>query len=122
MISKESYDALLRFVNPVETEELSKREQLLLDAGFIEPCATDVDFGEGYFQIFDSAYRITETGMDELRAFEKKSDEDAKQEKQRRFGNKLSVLNLLIPLITFIIGLLCEHYAGIVAFLTDLFH
>lgn len=36
-------------------------------------------------------------------------EQQAKNERQQRFDNKISVLSVLIPLITFIIGVLIEH-------------
>lgn len=47
--------------------------------------------------------------------------DEAKQEKQQRFENKIAIANLLVPLVTYILGILTEHYAGILDFLVRLF-
>ena len=45
--------------------------------------------------------------------------QNAKQEKQQRFENKIAVANLLVPFITFILGILTEHF-GIIELLIEL--
>lgn len=47
--------------------------------------------------------------------------DEAKQEKQQRFENKIAIANLLVPLITYILGILTEHYAGIMNFFLRMF-
>lgn len=47
--------------------------------------------------------------------------QQAKNERQQRFDNKISVLSVLVPLITFLIGILLEHWVGLVDFLISLF-
>lgn len=47
--------------------------------------------------------------------------DEAKQEKQQRFENKIAIANLLVPLITYILGIITEHYAGIMNFFLRLF-
>lgn len=47
--------------------------------------------------------------------------EEAKQEKQQRFENKIAIANLLIPLVTFVLGVLAEHYVGILNWILSLF-
>lgn len=51
----------------------------------------------------------------------KMARDEAKQEKQQRFENKIAIANLLIPLITFILGLVAEHYSGMLEFFLKLF-
>lgn len=45
--------------------------------------------------------------------------QNAKQEKQQRFENKIAVANVLVPIITFILGILTEHF-GIIEVLIEL--
>ena len=47
--------------------------------------------------------------------------DEAKQEKQQRFENKVAIANLLVPLVTYIFGILTEHYTGVLEFLIRLF-
>lgn len=53
--------------------------------------------------------------------FEKVHDQESKSERQQRFQNKVSVAQVLVPAITFILGLLVEHFAGVIEFALDLF-
>ena len=57
----------------------------------------------------------------ELQESEKEANENAKKERQQRFDNKVAIANLLVPIITFILGIFAEHYVGIVAFITGFF-
>lgn len=59
-------------------------------------------------------------GSDALEAKEKEMGQEAKDEKQRRFQNQVSVANVLVPLISFVLGLVVEHYAGIIRLLSTL--
>lgn len=59
--------------------------------------------------------------MKESQEAAKEARDEAKQEKQQRFENKLAIANLLIPFITFILGLLAEHYSGMLEFFLKLF-
>lgn len=68
-----------------------------------------------------NVYVITVAGFDALAEFEHGTEQKAKDEKQRRFQNKVSIASILVPLITFIIGLVVEHYAGIITFIAELF-
>lgn len=58
----------------------------------------------------------------ELQKAQKIARDEAKQERQQRFENKIAIANLLIPLITYILGILTEHYAGIIDFFLQLFN
>lgn len=62
-----------------------------------------------------------EQQMKESQEAAKEARDEAKQEKQQRFENKIAIANLLVPLITYIFGLLTEHYAGIFGFFLKLF-
>ena len=46
----------------------------------------------------------------------------AEDKAQQRFENKISVLNLLIPLVTFALGVVVEHYVSIVDWFFAIFH
>ena len=67
-------------------------------------------------------WKITGAGEAALSEFEEERQKEAKNERQRRFQNKISVLNMLVPLVTFFLGLVVEHFAGLLDFLASLFH
>lgn len=64
---------------------------------------------------------ITTLGNDELSAFEKSCQEYTDKKRQQRFDNKIAIASVLIPLITFILGLFVEHWAGIAQWFLSLF-
>ncbi len=67
----------------------------------------------GQFQAPDT-WIITSAGQDALLEFEQERDKQTEQKRQQRFQNQVSIAQVLVPLITFILGLVVEHYAGLV--------
>jgi len=67
-------------------------------------------------------YHVTHKGWHYHSQLEQMRHQQAQQERQQRFENKVSVLSLLIPLITFLGGLLLEYHVGIISFIGGLFH
>ena len=71
-----------------------------------------------------STVSLTDKGISLLLQLEHDLDEkhknQAKEERQQRFQNKVSVASVLIPLVTFIFGLIVEHRAGLIEFLASL--
>lgn len=64
-------------------------------------------------------WTITPAGEDALSEFEKARRKESEDKRQQRFQNQISVAQVLVPLITFILGLIVEHYAGLVSGLTE---
>lgn len=60
-------------------------------------------------------------GAETYELLQEEREQATKQESQQRFNNKISVANLLIPFIIFILGLLAEHFVGFVSFLISVF-
>lgn len=46
--------------------------------------------------------------------------EQAEQKAQQRFQNKISVLQVLVPAVTFVLGLIVEHFTGLIGTLAKL--
>lgn len=72
---------------------------------------------------------LTERGKAELQTChnmrkqtENEAQEKANSKRQQRFQNKIAVAQVLVPAVTFIIGLLVEHFAGLVRWFVSLFH
>lgn len=57
----------------------------------------------------------------ESKEAEQKARNEAKQEKQQRFENKIAIANLLVPIVTYLLGILTEHFAGIVELIVQFF-
>ena len=64
---------------------------------------------------------LTSKGIKRLDELYKEADKESKQERQQRFDNKVSVASVLVPLITFVLGLLVEHYTDLVSLLISFF-
>ena len=66
-------------------------------------------------------YKLTSSGVAAYKQLKQERNQDSEKKRQQRFDNKISIASILIKLITFILGLLVEHYAGLVEFLIKLF-
>ena len=66
-------------------------------------------------------WKITVLGEEALLEFEEQRDKDAKAERQQRFENKISIASVLVPAVTFILGLLVEHFSGIISIALSVF-
>lgn len=58
-------------------------------------------------------FYATQKGLAKLKQLEDDAHKDSEDKRQQRFENKISVLNVLVPLITFFVGILVEHFSGI---------
>ena len=70
----------------------------------------------------DPIHQITQKGRAALEEAYQAAEQKAKDERQQRFDNKISIANVLVPLVTFLLGLVIEHYTGIVRLVLSLFH
>lgn len=66
-------------------------------------------------------YTIADKGLALLQQIEKACEKEAEDKRQRRFQNQVSVAQVLVPAITFVLGLIVEHYAGLIAAFSELF-
>lgn len=73
-------------------------------------------------QLSDPVYWITQKGLAALQEIDDKAEQKSKDERQQRFENKVSVLSVLIPFVTFILGILVEHFSGVLGLIIALFH
>lgn len=80
-------------------------------------------YEKGYIEgasVLQRPVYLTVSGADRLEQLCQEAKDKAEAEKQRRFQNKVSVASVLVPLVTFVLGLVVEHCAGLVALLLDL--
>lgn len=109
--------------------QLSENEQRIIwfldSLGIAQPRA---DISDGFYELSEYGKQALaehrKAKDDELaqrQLMEQVAAEKAEQKRQQRFENKIAVANLLIPLITFFLGILVEHYARILDWLTSLF-
>jgi len=113
MITENIYDELVKFRgSPVERPEGPTEEiKYLVSNGLIRTIKTEV---LPDLCLRDVAWEITVPGKNALAEFEDEAHQRAENKKQQRFQNKVSVAQVLVPAITFILGLIVEHTTGIV--------
>lgn len=108
----ERLEAGLNYWNLSEDQQWFLR--YLQDEGIAQPRA---DIADGHYLLTEFGKRIlfarVERQLKESQESAKIASDEAKQEKQQCFENKIAIANLLIPLITYILGIFTEHYAGI---------
>lgn len=66
-------------------------------------------------------YKLTDLGEKVFEQIQEEREQVSKQECQQRFDNKISVANLLIPLVTFILGFFVDHCPEVFSFLSSIF-
>ena len=66
-------------------------------------------------------WALTVEGEDALLDFENMRQKESDKKRQQRFENKISVLQVLVSLVTFILGLIVEHFSGIIGIILQLF-
>lgn len=122
MLSESSYNALKRFrgglyTGPVLTPEIRE----FRDLKYIHPTSRELKDQPGQYCMNYTVWSTTALGEDALSEFEQKREQQAQDERERRFNRKISIAQVLVPLITFLLGLLVEHYAGIVSAIVSAF-
>jgi hypothetical protein len=53
---------------------------------------------------------------------EEVAEKKAEEERERRFQKKIAIAQVLVPLITFILGVLAEHFSGIAEIVLRILH
>ena len=127
MLSQEQYELLAWLRDqgqPVSMREMERRQapgftsqrvESMRKAGLIDRSMGAED-GE-----LVAVYTISDKGRATLSEFEEKRRQQAQQKRQQRFDNKIAVAQVLVPFITFLLGLVVEHFAGIVAWVLSRF-
>lgn len=67
-----------------------------------------------------AGYYISDKGKAVLEAREEKRRKESEAKRQQRFQNQISIAQVLVPLVTFVLGLVVEHYIGFVSGLSEL--
>ena len=123
MLSKRDYDLLVLYREPRPWPEVEKDEdrfRSLLDRKLVDAVSYEASSGDGWFAVQADNYQVTPAGEDALLEFEEETAEKAKAERQQRFDNKISVLGILIPLLTFLLGVYVEYRLALLTHLVRL--
>ena len=122
MLSERNYRALLEYRVEKETgPKMTDQIRYFKDCGYIRAGRHDLRERPGEFFMTPTAWIITPRGEDALAEFEYVHNKDSQDERHQGFARKMQILNIAIPLITFIAGLLAEHFSGIVSWIVSLF-
>lgn len=62
-----------------------------------------------------AGYFVSDKGLAILEAMEQERKKEAEAKRQQRFQNQMTIAQVLIPLVTFLLGLVIEHYAGLIS-------
>lgn len=96
---------------PVTAEQFSmapcydeKRRETLRKNGYIWTPSV------GFFDSQLRTYALTDSGRAAVSEAKEKRNKEAADKAQQRFQNKISVAQVVVPVVTFILGLLVEHY------------
>lgn len=113
ILSQSEYDSLVYLLHnqPFPASDIPECKSLK-DKNFIKP---------GYGRNLSVVYKVTTLGRDAILQFEQRREEQAKNEHQQRFQNKVAVATAFVPAITFVLGLVVEHFAGIMNLFFSLF-
>ena len=66
-------------------------------------------------------FKLTTSGAELFEQIQEERHKASKHECQQRFDNKISVASALVPFVTFILGLLVDHYTSLTSFILSVF-
>ena len=142
MLSQNDYDLLVLYREPrprPENAEDEKRFRGLLARKLVEPVGYKPEAGG----LTATHYQASQAGKDLLEAFEEQAAQEEKRqaekeaaearrlqerhedyanaERRYRTQNKISVLAILVPFLTFLLGVYVEHFGTILERIRGLF-
>ena len=116
MLTKKEYELLSKYVPQCYTGPgIDIYIRHFRDLGYIRPVGYELP--DGGVSTNPTKWAITPAGQSALQLFKEVAKQHANDESQRRFQNKVSVLNILVPFLTFILGVLVEYFSGVVAWI-----
>lgn len=115
MIYTEAQYEILARIEPGTFWPLFTQEELItvhyLDReGLLQPRE---DLQADYLTLSEHGKRVLADYRTRQEQFRKETEKETSEKRQQRFENKLSVANLFVSLISFVIGILLEYFGGI---------
>ena len=104
-----------------------ENQSVFLNPKFDDPIlvkhALDELEAKGYIEpiLGSDKYRLTTLGSNAFEDAKEERNKQAKNERQQRFENKVSVASVLVPTVTFFLGLVVEHSTQVVDLIISLF-
>ena len=120
MLTQKEYDLLKGYENaPYTGPGMTEEIRYFRDLDYIH--AKSYHLKDEGTSLNPTRWTLTSKGRRALEEFENHCQDEAKKESQQRFDNKIAILNVLVPLVTFILGLLVEYFTGVVNLICKLF-
>ena len=117
----DQYAILQRLETGLMYDGLNEAEQEILryldQSGLVQPRA---DIQDGYYTISQDGARVLAEKRAELQGSEKVAQQYAEQKEHRDFQKKITILTSLIAFVSFLFGVILEHFAGVIDFLAKL--
>ncbi len=117
----DQYAILQRLESGLMYDNLTEAEQEVLryldQFGLVQPRA---DIRDGYYTISQAGARVLAEKRAELQESEKVAQQYAEQKEHRDFQKKITELTSLIAFVSFLFGVILEHFAGVIDFLAKL--
>lgn len=111
----EQYAMLKKAEHGLNINDLSEPErwvyQFLIGQKLLQP---RYDIEDGLHYLSEIGKCVLAEHRHELDLLQNVAAKDAKDEEHKAFQDKVAVANVLVPLVTFILGILLEHSASIV--------
>lgn len=123
MLRKEKYNLLVQYRSPMPAPEKNKEMfQTFIDQKLVRGSSVNSTHIPKVGMVAGiDRWVVTQAGEDALSEFEEECRQKAENKRQQRFQNQLSIAQVLVPLITFILGMLVEHISGIIGIFSCLF-
>lgn len=122
MLNQADYDALVPFrEGPARITDSSPRLQQLIAAKFLQPHTYKAIPISGVFAPIPELWKLTIAGEDALSEFEQAREQEADRKRHQRLQEQISIAQVLVPLVIFILGLIVEHFSGLVGAVLKLF-
>lgn len=119
--TSDQYAILQRLESGLMYDNLTEAEQEVLryldQFGLVQPRA---DIRDGYYTISQAGARVLAEKRAELQESEKVAQQYAEQKEHRDFQKKITILTSLIAFVSFLFGVILEHFAGVIDFLAKL--
>lgn len=112
MISKKDYYELRFFRGGVIgiDGEISERLKGLIEKKLIEPAGVEWrQTSDSEWEVDVKAWKLSVQGEDELEEFENATKNEAENKENRRKDRDISIINIIMPVITFFLGLIIDR-------------
>lgn len=120
--TEEQLAMLQRLKSGVLYEDLNEEEREILrfldQSGLAQPRA---DIQDGFYTISQNGLRVLSTWQTSVQQLQYERSKDAEQKKQWDSENKLAILNLLISLVSFFVGVCVDFHFSLYEKISQLF-